>query len=131
MILKSCRGVMILVSAACAAPCAGESLEAGKELFSSECIACHAFECNRSGPKLAGLFGRKAGSVSDFSDYTDELRNSGIVWSEKTLNVFLKDPGRTLPGTLMALAGRIEDEVSRSNLIAFLKSGDTSLDLCF
>ncbi|MDH3282225.1 MAG: cytochrome c family protein [Gammaproteobacteria bacterium] len=130
MKLRFCISLMVFAAAMSGAS-ADESLEAGKDMFRSECIACHAFECNKSGPRLAGLIGRKAGSVADFSGYIDELRNSGIVWSEDTLNAFLTNPSSVVTGTLMALAGRIEGDRARGDLIAFLKSGDTSLDLCF
>ena len=110
---------------------AQESLEAGKDLFRAECIVCHAIGCNRSGPKLGGIFGRRAGGVDDYADYTDELKRSGIVWSEETLDEFLKDPNAMVPGTLMALGGRVNDRAARRNVIAYMKSHDTSLDLCF
>ena len=106
-------------------------MRAGQDVFRTNCIGCHAFACNKAGPKLSNIIGRKAGTVVDFPGYTDELKNSGIVWSEQTLDTFLKDPGAMVPGTLMVSAGRIEDKEKRSNLIFFLMSGDTSLDLCF
>ncbi len=31
----------------------------GKNLFRAKCVACHSVACNRSGPKLEGLFGRR------------------------------------------------------------------------
>ncbi len=116
---------------ACSGALAQEPLEAGKDLFRAECIACHAISCNRSGPMLGGIIGRKAGGVADFADYTEEIKRSGIVWSDETLDEFLKDPNAMIPGTLMALGGRIADPVARRSVIAYMKSGDTSLDLCF
>ena len=40
----------------------------GRDYFLNQCIACHAFSCNRktdyaNSPKLGGLIGRKAGRV--------------------------------------------------------------------
>ena len=115
----------------CPTVSADESLEAGMDVFRSHCIGCHAVACNKAGPKLANLIGRKAGTVADFPGYTDEIKNSGIVWSEDTLNVFLTDPNGMVPGTLMISGGRIENAAERRALIHFLKSGNTSLDLCF
>lgn len=115
----------------CSGALGQESLEAGKDRFRAECIACHAIGCNRSGPMLGGIIGRKAGGVAEFADYTEEIKRSGIVWSDETLDEFLKDPNAMIPGTLMALGGRIADPVARRNVIAYMKSGDTSLDLCF
>jgi cytochrome c len=42
------------------------------------------------------------------------------VWSEKALERFLADPGKTVPGTTMTYAG-VSDPADRSNLIAYLK----------
>ena len=38
-----------------------------------------------------GLFGRTAGTVTGFT-YSDAMKNSGIVWSEQTLDQFLQGP---------------------------------------
>ncbi|MDX1529130.1 MAG: c-type cytochrome [Gammaproteobacteria bacterium] len=122
--------ILALWTAGAGAP-AQESLEAGKDFFRAECIACHAIGCNRSGPKLGGIIGRKAGGVPDFADYTEEIKRSGIVWSDETLDEYLKDPDAMVPGTMMALGGSIADPIARRNVIAYMKSGDTSLDLCF
>jgi cytochrome c len=103
----------------------------GEDLFRAKCVGCHAISCNRLGPKLVGVIGRKAGSVPDFASYTPALKNSGLVWSEETLDAFLRDPARTIPGTSMAALGRIDSASDRSDLIAYLRVGDTGLDLCF
>ncbi len=110
---------------------AGEATQANKDAFQLRCIACHAVTCNKIGPRLGDLIGRTAGTVKDFSGYSDELKNSGIVWSEENMNTFLQDPNEFVPGTLMVSAGKIESQEERNNIVAFLKSGDDSLDLCF
>ena len=79
---------------------------------------------------LGGLFGRKAGSVADYDGYSPELRDSGIVWSEDTLDSFLADPGKVVEST-MAFDGKIEDPDLRRKTIAFLKTEDPSVNLCF
>lgn len=91
------------------------------------CIACHSLEPGRNltGPSLASLFGRKAGSVSNFLRYSDALKRSGIVWDEKTLDAWLKDPDKLVPGNDMSFPG-IKDDKARRDLIAFLKAADTS-----
>ncbi len=35
----------------------------GRDIFIVRCLGCHAFTCNKEGPRLGGLFGRKAASV--------------------------------------------------------------------
>ena len=105
-------------------------LQRGQKMFREGCIGCHSVACNRLGPKLEALFGRKAGSVSDFKGYSTELRASGIVWTDETLDTFLRDPVKMVPGTLMSFVGRMEKANERKDLIAFLRREDRSLDLC-
>ena len=47
------------------------------------------------------------------------MRGSGIVWDEKSLNVFLQDPLQRVPGTTMTYAG-VKDKQERADLIAWL-----------
>ena len=35
----------------------------GKAVFEKRCTGCHAMDVDREGPRLAGVFGRKAGSI--------------------------------------------------------------------
>jgi cytochrome c len=104
------------------APGAGDAVR-GEAIY-SRCLACHALTYDRTGPRHCGLFGRKAGSVPDFS-YSDAMKNSGIVWTESSLNVFLKAPLKAVPGTSMGYAG-ISDPQERADLIAYLKRENAS-----
>lgn len=73
--------------------------EAGRDVFySAGCIACHAIECHREGPKLGGIIGRRAGSVSDYEHYSDAMKNSNVVWTEETLDAYLLNPASFIPG---------------------------------
>ena len=69
--------------------------------------------------------------MPDFEGYSAEMKSAGFVWTEEELDTFLADPNSRIPGTLMISAGKLEDSDERRNLITFLTSGDTSLDLCF
>jgi cytochrome c len=104
-------------------------LDAGRNVFRRECIACHAFACNKRGPKLHGIFGRPAGALDDFQIYSEALKKSGIVWDAETLDRFLADPAAMVSTTTMTW-GKVGDARERRDLVAFLRSGDTSLDLC-
>lgn len=91
---------------------------AGKEIY-TRCLACHALDYDRTGPRHYGIFGRRAGSVEGFP-YSSAMKRSKIVWSEQTLDRFLANPAKMVPGTTMGYAG-VTDKQERSNLIAYLK----------
>ena len=101
-----------------------------QQVFRAKCAACHSVACNRNGPKLEGLIGRQAGGVPDYKLYTAELKASKIVWSEPTLDEYLKDPGKMVPGTSMVAAGRVESAKERKDIIAHIRREDRSIDLC-
>ncbi len=90
----------------------------GKALFERRCIGCHTLDQNRVGPRLAGIYGRKSGTVPDFP-YSAELRRAGIVWDNRSLDAWLTDPDTLVPGNNMSFHVAKADE--RRDLIAFLK----------
>lgn len=91
------------------------------------CAACHSMEPNRhlTGPSLAGLPGRKAGTVPGFLRYSDALKRSELVWNEGTLDAWLENPAALVPGNDMAFPG-IRDKTGRRELIDFLIVGKTA-----
>ena len=91
--------------------------KAGEAIY-SRCLGCHAVEYNRTGPKHCGIVGRRAGSVPGY-EYSPAMKRSRLVWNEKTLDRFLADPLKTVPGTTMTYAG-VPDQKDRSDLIAYL-----------
>lgn len=82
------------------------------------CQACHSLTRNRTGPKHCGLIGRKAGGVAGFS-YSDAMKDSGILWNAESLDRFLENPFKAVPGTRMGYAG-VKDPQERADLIVFL-----------
>jgi len=89
----------------------------GEAIFTDQCSACHEAKEDLQGPRLGGLIGRKAGSVPGFG-YTDALKNSGLTWTPATLDQFLADPGKMVPGTSMPAS--IPDPAQRRDLVAYL-----------
>ena len=90
------------------------------------CAACHSVEANRNmtGPSLADIWNRKAGSVSSFPRYSEAMRSSDVIWNEKTLDGYLENPAQFMPGNHMTFPG-VPDEKTRKSIIAFLKqAGD-------
>lgn len=96
----------------------------GAKVFGA-CAACHSLEPGRhlSGPSLAQIYRREAGTVEGFLRYSNALKESTIVWDDKTLDAWLKDPQALVPGNLMAFPG-IPDPQARADLLAFLKTAD-------
>jgi cytochrome c len=99
----------------------------GEELY-ARCAACHALAHDRVGPRHCGLLGRRAGGVATF-DYSIAMKKSGIVWDAKTLDHFLFDPMKAVPGTTMPYAG-VTDSTERADLIAFLAKAGTDRAHC-
>jgi cytochrome c len=95
--------------------------EPGAQVFRT-CAACHTLEpgVHRTGPSLAGVFGRKAGTAEGFHRYSQALKSADLVWREDTLSGFLADPQTFLPGNRMTFAG-IADAQARADVIAYLK----------
>ena len=92
------------------------------------CLACHSLEYNRSGPRHCGLFGRQAGVLPGYN-YSKAMKGSGITWDESSLERFLENPLKTLPGTKMAYAG-VKDPQERADLIAYLRQASHDPTVC-
>jgi cytochrome c len=90
----------------------------GKAVYERRCTGCHAMDGDREGPRLGGVFGRKAGSVAGF-EYSAGLKNSDMTWNEATLEKWLKDPDSVVPDTKMDF--RVPKAQEREDLIAYFK----------
>jgi cytochrome c len=90
-------------------------------LFRNTCGICHTLQPgqNRLGPSLAGIIGRKAGTVAGF-DYSEANNNSNVVWDEVQLDQYLSNPKQFMPGTKMIYPG-MKDAEQRKALIAYLR----------
>ena len=110
-----------LVSFAARESMAAGAAERGAKAF-QVCAACHSLrpDLNMTGPSLADVWGRKAGSLADFDRYSAALKASGVTWDAKTLDPWLKNPAQFVPGNWMTFAGMPEAE-TRADLIAFLR----------
>jgi cytochrome c len=101
-----------------AALAGGGDTTRGKAVFEKRCTGCHAMEADREGPRLAGVFGRKAGGVAGFA-YSAGLKNSGLTWNEATLERWLSDPDLVVKDNNMSFSVPKAEE--RRDLIAYLK----------
>ena len=78
--------------------------------------------CNKIGPELNGLNGRKSGTVDGFN-YSDANKASGITWGEAIFKEYIKDPRAKVPGTKMVFAG-IKSETELDNLWSYVSQFD-------
>jgi cytochrome c oxidase assembly protein subunit 11 len=95
------------------------SAEAGRKLFATACAECHDLHDNKVGPPLAGVVGRKAGTVPGFP-YSTALAASGLSWTPDTLEEWLAGPQKLVPGARMPMA--VPDPESRRAIVAYLES---------
>ena len=98
-------------------------MAAGEEYFMRKCSSCHdrvKSTTHGKGPNLWNVMGRKAGSSEGFA-YSDAMRQSGHNWNYATLNYYLTDTKRAVPGRIMNFKG-IRKDADRAKLLLFLRS---------
>ena len=93
---------------------------AGEQVF-VRCAVCHSPKAgeNKIGPSLAGVVGRKSGSVPGY-DYSPALKSAGITWNEQELDKYLTNPAADVHGTKMVIS--VPNPQDRENVIAYLKT---------
>ena len=100
-----------------------DTLPNGERQFKRKCSICHTLtqgSARKAGPSLYGLYGRRAGTVPDYT-YSETLNGSEIVWSPETINaLFDEGPDHYIPGTKMPMQ-RIVQQSDREDLIDYLR----------
>jgi cytochrome c len=99
---------------------AADEVARGRDSFLTHCSDCHSTRAgkNGKGPSLAGIVGRRAGTVPGY-EYSDANRGSAITWTPEVLQKYLENPRGYLPGTKMKFKG-VGDAGERAALVAFL-----------
>ena len=118
--LDPLRILLVLVAALPAATqgaAAGDAAN-GAKMYRA-CTPCHSLrpDVNMTGPSLAGVWGRKAGGLTSFERYSPALKSSGVVWDDKALDTWLKDPAGFIPHNRMTFSG-IKEAPARADLLA-------------
>ena len=92
----------------------------GASLFRNQCGTCHSRVTGekRQGPNLAGVFGRKAGTVPDYK-YSPGFADADFVWDGEHLDPYLTNPQAVIKGGVMGY--RQADPDKRAAIIAYLK----------
>ena len=94
----------------------------GEKVF-KKCSACHMIASggkNMIGPNLWSVFGRTAGSVSDYK-YSKAMVAYAKQWNFEEMNSYLIKPQAYIKGTKMAFAG-LRKEKDRASVILYLNS---------
>jgi len=123
--MRQIRTPILLVSLGilvAASPASAGDPERGKQVF-VKCERCHSLDPNgpqEDGPHLHGIFGRKAGSLESYTGYSEAMKASDVVWTEETLDAFIKKPKAFIEGTNMRFR-TLRKEQDRQDLIAFLR----------
>ncbi len=93
---------------------------AGKQAF-AQCSVCHSTDgTNGVGPTLKGIVDSKAGEVPGFR-FSRAMKASNITWNEQSLDAYLTDPQKLIPGNVMPFSG-LASAKERADLIAYLKT---------
>ena len=119
-VLVAVGGLPLFLFFLCGGPSQARDTSKGKEVYGL-CGACHPTDSsNGAGPGLAGIVGRKAGSAAGFR-YSRAMKSSGIIWDDKTLDAYIGEPQRVVPGNVMPFSG-IADPGEREDLVEYLKT---------
>ncbi|AKH43658.1 cytochrome c2 [Altererythrobacter atlanticus] len=103
-------------------PAAAAAAPSGPPQAFVQCSVCHSTEPGKNGigPSLAGIYGTKAGEVAGFK-FSPAMLESGLTWDEATLDRYLKDPRKVVPGTIMGFGG-VKDDAKRKAIVDYVKS---------
>ena len=109
-----------------AAPASGGGDPAAGRLVFRKCQACHSIEAGKNmlGPSLAGVIGRKSGIEPGYN-YSPAMKQSNLVWDPQTLDRYLDDPAKVVPGNKMPFPG-LKTDHDRADVIAFLAASATA-----
>jgi cytochrome c len=129
MFIKSLSTLALaaMLTAPLSTPAAADTFErvkidAGAELFASDCRRCHSVDADKAsyGPLLEGVVGRRAGSFPDYP-YSEALAGAGFVWTKGALRAWMEANDELVPGTKMRHVG-ITDPTVQDFIVSYLAS---------
>ena len=112
--------LIVLLTAFAVASSAGSARAGGADVFNDNCAVCHSIEAGiqKVGPSLAGVVGRKSGSIADFP-YSPAMASASLIWTKPQLNNYLTNPQGVVHGTKMLFPG-LKNAKERTQLIDYL-----------
>src|SRR5262249_42719444 len=118
---RLCIVLAIILTTTSASAWAQGDAGRGERMFRA-CAPCHSLEPNRNmtGPSLAELWNRQAGGLASFNRYSPAVKQSGIIWDDKSLDEWIRDPGHFIPGNTMTFPG-IRDRRHSAALLDYIK----------
>jgi len=92
----------------------------GATLFRRQCGTCHSLVAGevRQGPSLAGVYGRKAGTLPGYK-YSAGFADADWAWDEAHLDPYLTNPQAVIKGGVMGY--RQANPQVRQAIIGYLK----------
>lgn len=103
------------------APAPAAAPDAGEAVFKTQCASCHSVAARGgpiTGPRLSGVVGRRAGTLSGYA-FSPAMKNSGVTWTPEQLKRFLANPAQSMRGNRMPYAG-LRDPRKLDDLVAWL-----------
>lgn len=102
-----------------------DPLARGAKLY-KRCASCHSLEQDgrhKVGPNMWDLYGSTAGMKEGFA-YSKAMKESDIVWNDETLNAYIENPKKYMPGNRMSYVGLRKAE-DRNAVLAYIKAETT------
>jgi cytochrome c len=92
----------------------------GLAVFEKRCTGCHSLDVDKEGPRLRGVYGKKAGILSTTFEYSSALKTSNVTWDAPSLNQWMADPEKIIPKSDMFF--RVPQARERADVIAYLQT---------
>lgn len=105
-----------------ASPAASAAAADKKPAAFAQCVSCHAVEPGKHGvgPSLAGVYGTKSGEIAGYA-FSEPMKQAGLTWDDATLDAYLTNPAKVVPGTKMTYPG-MADAAKRKEVIEYMKT---------
>lgn len=109
------------------ASAAAKAATTPEQIFKKNCAICHSIEAgkNKNGPSLAGIIGKKAGTVEGYKKYKG-LKGADFVWTPENMDVFIADPNKFVktntPNKKSGMKPRVKKADVRAIIIEYLKA---------
>ena len=118
VLLALALGVPLVLSAQ-----GSQGVSADKTAFNNNCRTCHSPKegDNRMGPSLGNIVGAKAGTRPGYTNYSQAMKSSDIVWDEQMLDRFIADPEAVVPNNNMKPFKGVSDPAVRKSIIEAMR----------